>query len=238
MIDFHSHILPAMDDGSKNIEESLKLLKLLAEQGIHKVVATPHFYANDESVEEFLRRRRAAYDQLREALPEGMPEIVEGAEVRYYQGISRLPDLKALCMEGSNLLLLEMPSSRWTDYMVKEIEDLSGRGNLTLVLAHVERYMELQSRRVRDRILDCGVLMQVNADFFLGFGGGRKALRLLADQTVQLIGSDCHDLNHRPPRIGAAMEQIRKKLGSGFLDELNAFEESLFDRKAAKLILS
>ena len=111
MIDFHSHILPGMDDGSKNIEESLALLRMLAEQGVKKVVATPHFYANDESVEKFLARRQQSYESLRAALPAGMPEILLGAEVRYYQGISRLKELKELCVQGSNLLLLERPET-------------------------------------------------------------------------------------------------------------------------------
>ena len=51
MIDFHTHILPLMDDGSKSIEESIKMLKMLSAQGVKRIVATPHFYANDESVD-------------------------------------------------------------------------------------------------------------------------------------------------------------------------------------------
>ena len=236
MIDFHSHILPEMDDGSKNIEESKEMLGLLAGQGVKTVVATPHFYANDESVEEFLLRRKASYEKLQEALSEGMPRIVPGAEVRYYQGISRLADIKDLCIKGSNLLLLEMSSSRWTDYTVKEILDLSCRGNLTVILAHVERYMNFQSRSVWEKIAGSGVLMQVNADFFLGFGTKGKAMRMLGNRTVHLIGSDCHDLKHRPPRIGEARNLIQKKLGVEFLEELEEFEESLFYQTAKSIL--
>ena len=56
MIDFHSHILPAMDDGSKNIEESLQMLRMLQEQGVERVIATPHFYADENPPDVFLRR--------------------------------------------------------------------------------------------------------------------------------------------------------------------------------------
>ena len=99
MIDFHTHILPGVDDGSKNVEESLLMLDSMKNQGVKTVIATPHFYANDESVESFLSRRNEAFSSLKKSLADG-PEIILGAEVRYYDGISRLEDLKKLRIEG------------------------------------------------------------------------------------------------------------------------------------------
>ena len=64
MIDFHSHILPGMDDGSQTVEESLTLLEMLRAQGVDTVAATPHFYARENSPEVFLRRRREAWERL------------------------------------------------------------------------------------------------------------------------------------------------------------------------------
>ena len=64
MIDFHTHILPGIDDGSRNSEESIQMLNLEQEQGITKIVFTPHFYANRNSVERFLKRREASYERL------------------------------------------------------------------------------------------------------------------------------------------------------------------------------
>lgn len=235
MIDFHSHILPRMDDGSQSIEESVALLRLLTEQEIKKVVATPHFYADDESAETFLRRRKASYEKLRAAYSSDLPALVLGAEVRYYQGISRMENLNALCIEGTNLLLLEMPSSRWTDYTLRELRELSCRGNLRIILAHVERYLGLQSRAVRDQLEESDILMQVNADLFASIASRRKALKLLGEQRIHLIGSDCHGLEYRPPQIGKAIQYIRKKLGEEFLEELAEFEEKLLDHKAQLL---
>ena len=119
MIDFHSHILPGIDDGSKDVAESLAMLSALKEQGVDTVVATPHFYANHHSVEEFLRRRQKAMDRLSAELSEGAPTIVLGAEVRYYEGISHLQNLESLCIGDSKLLLLEMPFYKWTEYTVR-----------------------------------------------------------------------------------------------------------------------
>lgn len=73
MIDFHTHILPKTDDGSRSTDESVKMLLALKEQGIDAVAATPHFYANDESVEDFLKRRQASFEALKAPLPTECP---------------------------------------------------------------------------------------------------------------------------------------------------------------------
>ncbi len=227
MIDFHSHILPGIDDGSQSVSESLALLQALSDQGVETVVATPHFYANHESVERFLSRRAAAAAALKAALPEDAPEILCGAEVKYYSGISRMTGLKDLCIEGSNLLLLEMSMSRWTEYTVKEVIELAGSGDLTLVMAHMERYMKFQDDQVIRRLYESGLRMQFNASFFVEFSTKRKAISMLRNGQIHLLGSDCHNLSSRPPQMGKACDWIRKKLGQEFLAQLNAYERTL-----------
>ncbi len=227
MIDFHSHILPGVDDGSQSVSESLALLQALSDQGVKTVVATPHFYANHESVEDFLSRRAAAAAALKAALPENAPEILCGAEVRYYPGISRMTGLTELCIEGSRLLLLEMSMSRWTEYTVKELIELASYGDITLVMAHMERYMKFQEDKVIRRLYESGIRMQFNASFFSEFSTKRKAISMLRNGEVHLIGSDCHNLRSRPPRMGQACEVICKKLGQDFLTQFNAYGRSL-----------
>lgn len=113
MIDFHSHILPAMDDGSRNIEESLQMLRMLQEQGVERVIATPHFYADENPPDVFLRRRADAWEHLRAHLTQGLPHVLLGAEVHYFQGISRTAQVRQLCIQDTGVLLLEMPFSGW-----------------------------------------------------------------------------------------------------------------------------
>ena len=227
MIDWHSHILPAMDDGSKDVAESISMLEMQASQGVGTVIATPHFYANDETVTAFLERRTKAYEALKEQLGENAPKILLGAEVRYYQGISRLEGLRDLTIEGSKLLLLEMPMSVWTETMVRELVELSGKNSVRIVLSHVERYIKLQKSAVWNRLLESGIMMQVNASFFTSLASRRKAITLLQDGVVQFLGSDCHNLTTRPPVLGQAAEVIRKKLGNGFLDQMQEYGYSL-----------
>ena len=227
MIDWHSHILPGMDDGSKDVAESISMLQMQAAQGIETVIATPHFYANDETVSSFVERRLQAYESVKSQLPEGAPRILLGAEVRYYQGISRMEDLKDLRIEGSKLLLLEMPMSVWTEYMIRELIEMSGKSSVRIVLAHVERYWRLQKQSVWDRISESGILMQVNGSFFTTLGSRRKAISLLEEGRVQFLGSDCHNLTTRSPQLGKAIEVIRRKFGDDYLNQMKWYGNSL-----------
>ena len=228
MIDFHSHILPAMDDGSESVQISLQMLESLKLQGIKRVVATPHFYANDDSVESFLERRRLSFQELKTEYGADSPEILLGAEVRYYEGLSKLEKLSELCIQGSNMLLIEMFSGRWSEYVVSELLNLSAQGKVTVVLAHIERYMDYQSTDVFERLLANNVLMQVNAEFVTGFFTKRKALRLFKNERLHFIGSDCHNMTSRPPEIAKAYELIGKKIGRHFLNDLLDYENEMF----------
>ncbi len=98
LIDFHSPVLPGIDDGSSSVEESIAMLRLEAEQGIERVVATPHFYAHSDMLEEFLMRRDEAEKRLRKEMDkvDNLPEIYVGAEVSYFRGMSRSEYLQQL----------------------------------------------------------------------------------------------------------------------------------------------
>ncbi len=157
-----------------------------------------------------------------------MPNIRLGAEVFYYQGISRLANLSSLRIEGSKLLLLEMPTVPWTEYMLHELSDLSCSANLRVVMAHIERYLPMQKRGVLEMLLSRGILIQTNASSFLSRGSARKTLKMMHDGKIQFIGTDCHNIEERKPRMEAALSVVREKYGDGFL--------RAFDREARHLL--
>ncbi len=227
MIDFHSHILPKIDDGSRSTDMSLQMIEALANQGADTIAATSHFYATERTPQRFLELREASWEHLKERLPEGSPRILLGAEVLYFPGISRMDDLPLLCLEGTRLLLLEMPFSAWTESMIREVNELARMGSCTLLMAHIERYFFQQPLSVWDELLEHGVLMQANANFFLPFGTRRKALRLLREGRIHLLGSDCHSMGSRAPHLGEAREMIRRSLGQETLDEIDALGREL-----------
>lgn len=208
MTDIHSHVLPRIDDGSGSTEESLELLRALAGQGIDRVAATPHFYPGETDPEDFLTRRAEAAARLTEAWIPGLPRLVLGAEVYYFEGIARAEAAKALRIEGTQLLLLEMPFRPWTARMVDEVLALNARRDVTVLLAHVERYLRFQTPEVWDALLEGGVLAQSNASFFLDWRTRRRALRMLKAGRIHLLGSDCHNMRTRPPRMGKALEAV------------------------------
>lgn len=214
MLDFHSHILPCIDDGSQSIAESLQLLGALKKQGVHKVIATPHFYAHRESPRQFLQRRKESKSLLEEADLQGFPNIVLGAEVLYFDGISRSEELSTLKIEGTDLLLIEMPFSAWGKNCINEVLSINDREDSTIVLAHVERYLSLQTKDIFAELVKQGVKMQVNAEFLLKWNTKRRALNMIRNGMVHFLGSDCHNMTKRPPHIGEAMGYIQKKLGS------------------------
>ena len=207
MIDVHSHVLPNMDDGSRSVEESLALLRLSAAQGIACVAATPHFYAEDNSPAEFLKRRAASAAELRSRWEPGLPRLLLGAEVCCFEGMSRVSELDALRIEGTELLLLELPFQPWTDRLVREVLAMQERSGVTVVLAHVERYLPGQTD-AWNILTDAGVLTQCNAGFFLRWRTRRRAVRLLNQGRIHFMGSDCHNMAIRPPRMGDALEAI------------------------------
>ena len=209
MVDIHSHILPKMDDGSKSVEESMAMLRTSAEQGISVIAATPHFYPWENNPEEFLRRREKAAGRLREAWESNLPKIRLGAEVGYFDGVSQAEEIKGLCIEGTNLLLLEMPFRAWTDRMATEVKALQIKFGVRVILAHVERYLHFQKTLIWEEMLRTELLAQCNAEFFISWKTRRRALSMLKEGEIDLIGSDCHNMRSRVPNIAKALKIIR-----------------------------
>lgn len=229
MLDLHCHVLPGMDDGCQTVEESLAVLHVLKQQRVDTVVATPHFHASQESVAEFLQRREQSYAQVKAQMAEDLPVIKLGAEVRYYNGIRRLDGLSRLRIQDSPLFLLEMPLGRWTEFTLREVVELADACGGQLVLAHIERYWKDQPKRTWLRLLDAGILMQVNAPYFADCRTRRKACKLLKNYSIHFLGSDSHNLSDRAPRLGEAEAAIRRKMGEDFTDQWIAYGERWFE---------
>ena len=233
LTDFHTHILPEVDDGSNDVETSLEMLRMLSAQGVKRVVSTSHFYASQYSPKEFLEKREASERKLRNAIEEsGMkqnaPEIIMGAEVLYFPGISRCDAIKELCISGTDLLLLELPFYEWDGSIVKEVVDMRSNLNITPVLAHLDRYFALQKKATLNYILSEEVLVQINAEAFTYGRTAKKALKMLGDGSIDFLGSDCHNLSSRAPNFDKAIEVIAKKKKIDALSEICELGNRIF----------
>ncbi len=211
MIDIHCHVLPGMDDGSKTVEESVQLLRASAQQGIMQMAATPHFYPEQNSPEVFLERRARAEEKLEGILPSGLPALRMGAEVYYFEGINRTRAIDDLRIAGTELLLLEMPFSPWSKRMLQEVTELQAHDGITVLLAHIERYLGFQETRVWEDLIQAGVLMQCNAGFLLNWRTRRKAMRMLKAGRIHFVASDCHNMQLRPPNLGKAFALMDRR---------------------------
>lgn len=228
--DIHSHILPGIDDGSGSLQESLELLRLEAEQGIRRVAATPHFYPQRDTPEAFLKRRARAEAQLREELQKNgdLPEIVAGAEVYFFPGISQSECLEQLTIGSGRYLLLEMPMAPWTDAMYREMEGICTNFGITPVIAHVDRYISpFRTHGIPERLTQLPVLVQANASFFLKRSTRNMAIRMLRSGKIHVLGSDCHNLTHRRPNLAEAVQVIQNRLGAEALDQIRQYEEEI-----------
>lgn len=232
-VDFHSHILPSVDDGSRSVEESLEMLRAEARQGIGTVVATPHFYANHDTPERFLRRRAAAWEMLQTAMAQeaGLPEVILGAEVYYFSGISDSDQLHRLTTGQKRYIMLEMPTVPWTQNMYQEMENIYTKHGITPMIAHIDRYISpLRHRQILDRLEELPVLVQANSDFFLRPMTAPLALRMLKEKRIHLLGSDCHNCSTRKPELGRAIEKIEKHLGVSAMEHLRFYEEAVLGK--------
>lgn len=214
MIDFHSHILPHMDDGAKDVKTSLDMLADSYLQGVRKVVATPHcIITNEEVIDIFLERRKESFDELTSAMAldaRDFPEIVLGCEVQIAGGVSNFEKLKKLCISNTNYILIEMPYKKWNEDNFDQLYSLLIKG-MKPIIAHVERYMNRRNEFYNFYSLD--LIYQVNADSFLSPFMRRNIPDLFTMGIVQLLGSDMHNLSRRPSRMGSARDRIIKSYG-------------------------
>ena len=214
VIDFHTHVLPEIDDGSKSVEESLEMLRIEARQGIEHVVATPHFYANHDLPERFLEKRQKAKKKLEDALEteQGLPKVSVGAEVYFFAGISDCEYLRDMAIEGTDCVMIEMPMKQWSDRSLRELYEIKQKQKLTPIIAHLDRYITpFTAKKTLVSLSELPVIIQVNSRFFTRRTTRGMALRFLREGRIHLIGSDCHDTNARLPDVDKALEVISER---------------------------
>ena len=145
-----------------------------------------------------------------------------GSEVAFFDGISRADRLPELAIEGTNLLLLEMPFTPWTQRNVDEISYIIQERGLRILLAHLERFLWIPGNRpfIRE-IQELPVYVQLNAEALLQWRHRHTYLRMLEESTAHVLGSDCHGAHHRVPNLQEAREIIEKKRGRKLLETID-----------------
>lgn len=222
VIDFHSHILPAIDDGSRNLDTSIQMLHMCAEHGVMAMVATPHFYADRERVEDFLDKRARAYDEVMQKHDSEMPDIIPGAEVAFFQGISKADKVDKLVIGQTNLMLLEMPFVTWNASVIREVRTLIEERGFCVIVAHLERFLKISGNKPWvEKLLELPVYIQINAEGLLDWRQRGSLVKMFQQKKAHLLGSDCHGLHHRTPNLWEGRAVLEKKLGPGILRQID-----------------
>lgn len=227
-IDFHAHLLPAADHGSDGIQTSCRQLRLAREAGLDRVIATPHFYPRREEVDTFLSRRAETAEALYRADEGAASFVLLGAEVQLCRSLHRLERLDELCVEGTRVLLLELPPDFSLRTYEHTLDALLYERKLTVVLAHIDRY---DTQRI-EFLLNLGFLGQLNAASFCHLRTRRRSLEWAQSECVVALGSDIHGT-----QIGyQEFLKAKKRLGADYDRLMQRTQKLLFDKQTVNTL--
>lgn len=224
MIDIHCHILPGVDDGAQDMEETRRMLEIAWEEGIDTIIATPHYrHRYIENTQERLNERLRL---TQEAASLVSPEfrIYLGNEIYFsHSSVESLRGGRALTMAGSNYTLVEFFTGKPYQELEAAIRDFQ-LGGYQPIIAHAERYDCLLEQPSRvEELVEMGAYIQVNAKTVTG-GNGRNgksfAKKLLKYELIHFIGTDAHSAEQRAPEMRKAQEYLAKKAGAAYAEAL------------------
>ena len=233
MIDFHSHILPGIDDGSADLEQSIRMLEMYQGSGVDIIIATPHYNIKEGTIDSFIHRRDTAYDKLINEIEKRnivCPNILKGCEVSAFHGMGMSDDIERLCIEGTRSILIELPFEKWSEWVFRAISNLSETRGMIPIIAHIERYVKLvDTYRDFHKIFSARAIAQVNSATVIANKGKGIVKKLVKNNILQLLGSDCHDDKRRVPNIVQALDILQKKYGNELLDRIEYASYSIIE---------
>lgn len=220
MVDLHCHILPGIDDGAQNSSDSLEMAKQAVEEGIHTIVATPHYHKNvyENTKTTILAKTAELNDELNKA---GIDlRILPGQEPRIDGDLlTNLDRGEAITLAGSPYVFVEFPSASVPRYSEKLFYDLQQNGYIPIIV-HPERNQEIIERpEMLYQFVKNGTLTQVTAASLSGdFGKKIKSfsLQLIESNLTHFVASDAHNTTIRRFRNQEAYKQISLKFGSDY----------------------
>ena len=225
LTDLHTHILPGIDDGAKDLETSLEILRRQKECGVERVALTSHFYPLREELEEFLSKRQRAYEELMSAWDaQTMPQLRLGAEVHYSPSIVEM-DLRSIALAESDYLLLELSDTAIPAHIEQVIKIMQEQG-ITPILAHVERCVYFNEEPARLlRLIELGALAQISARALFSKKRQKFAGICLQKNAAQIVASDIHGIGEG--RIG--LGKLRDELKEDTIVRAEAFARAIWD---------
>ncbi len=206
MLDIHTHIVPGVDDGAKDLNTSLSMIEKEINEGVDSIVFTPHSYCHkDVSKSEILD----SFNKLENAIKEKFPTLKYylGQEIYYDKStFKKLENNEYISINNTKYILIEFDYYITLDELEEIIYSIRLKG-YEPIIAHIERYnINLKDYyKLKEKT---NVLMQVNTKFLIE--NKHKAKKMIKDKIIDYVASDCHSLDHRPPNLGKVKKIIEK----------------------------
>ena len=223
ILDIHTHILPGVDDGAKDMQEALALARQARENNTRGIVLTPHYRAPHKMDADLLYKRFCLF---RKALHKELPQmsVYLGCEIRYQSGIPEMiREHRLLPMYHSRYILLEFPSTAFSTHILSALRECIAAGIVPIV-AHAERCDAFHhDPALTEQVLTLGGLLQLNADSVMGKVSHRNKKfchKVLEAKQVHFIASDAHDSIRRPPLLRDCYTHVSEKYGEEYAQKL------------------
>lgn len=237
-IDYHSHVLPGIDDGAKNIEESVKILDMMADAGVDVLFCTPHFYPHKQSLERFLDKRNEAFETLKPYIKPQHPEIRLGAEVLLSKSLSK-EELELLKLDGTDYVLIEMPYVHFSQSIYDSLFEVADTDGVKVLIAHIERYLANNSLdEVEELFAEDNAIGQINCTSLRKFGLRRNCVKLIRHGCVQALGSDYHRIERGYALLDEGLKILRKKLKENEFSALMQSSQMLLENKEIEEVMA
>ena len=216
MIDFHNHVLPGLDDGSKNIEQTLSMLKTASDQGITDVICTVHYqHPKMDGID-------INYDIVKDSINSveeqfnGKLNLHPGSEVFYLPNLTEIKSDPLTVFGHGEYMLIEFQSHQLPPGYDEELYRLVMSGT-TPIIAHPERYKPIQNDiNIVEKLINSGCLMQIDAGSLLGYFGQncKKSVELMVLRNmVHFVGSDSHNDSKRNFCLELAVKRCEELIG-------------------------
>lgn len=205
---------------------------MMKAQGISHVIATPHFYAANDTLEDYTLRINTAYNALvKETDGLELPKIYLGSEVLYYRYIGQSESVYDFCLNKSRYLLLELTDNCIGSELFEDIKNLKEKMGIIPIIAHLERYHRAPSYKKLLKFIDEEKIpAQLNSSSLFLKHYEKTAKRLIKKGYVNFIATDAHSPVSRPPMTKQALERISGKLGHEYAERFIRNSQILAER--------
>ena len=235
MIDFHNHIIPNLDDGSKSVEMSLEMLKEAQSQGITDVINTVHFqhpkmYAKNTSYD-FVINEVKKMEEIAQSNNINI-KIHAASEVFFHFNLTEILDNPITTFGNNKYMLIEFQTFHFPKGYEDELFKLQLKG-ITPIMAHPERYRGVQADvKLVEKWIERGYVIQIDCSSILGgFGKNAQAaaIKLLENGFCHLVGSDSHNNKKRNFLLKPTLDKINKILNKDISNLIKENSEKILN---------